>query len=85
MPEWSEYNCTHVDTTITYQLTIENIVYKVLESVDYLSEERKTSWSVKRQGVHGEYFSVEESEATWVVETMHAAEARFESFEEPPF
>ncbi len=84
MPEWSEYDCKHVDTTVTYDVTIEGIVYKVFESVDHTNE-NKTSWIVKRQGVHGEFYSIEENEATWVVSTMHAAEARFDAFEEPPF
>ena len=84
MPKWSEYDCKHVDTTMTYEVTIEDVVYKVFESVDHTNE-NLNSWTVKRQGVHGEFYSIEESEANWVVSTMHAAEARFDAFEEPPF
>jgi len=84
MPKWSEYNCKHLDTTMTYEVTIEDVVYKVFESVAHTNE-NLNSWTVKRQGVHGEFYSIEESEADWVVSTMHAAEARFDAFEEPPF
>ena len=85
MPSWEEYSCKQLTSTDTSEVTISDIVYRVDEIKDYQSERVGHRYVVKRQGVHGEFFSIEDDEADWVVNTMYAADERFNTFEEPPF
>jgi|SaaInlV_100m_DNA_2_1039680.scaffolds.fasta_scaffold33826_2 hypothetical protein len=85
MPMWDEYNCKQLTTTITSEVTISDIVYRVEDIKEHQSEQVGNRYIVKRQGVHGEFFSIEDDEAEYVVNVMYAADERFNAFEEPPF
>jgi len=82
MPSWDEYNCVCKTTTNVCEVTIEDIVYKVSERFNHETGETQTV--VLRQGVHGEFYGIEEDEASYVQGVMHAADFR-QDYEEPPF